>query len=175
MKCFLMGSTLIILAACDAAVETTEPQAPVAIPAAEIIHTPTKVALFGDLHIHTENSFDAYIFRTRATSGDAYAFARGATIDNGADTPITLSGPPLDFYSVTNHGEYLGVVKEMRSRGSVLSKTDTAKSIFDLFAQDRRASFLHRDQQDNLLKYNIYFDQEDTFHRQKQRKSTMQP
>ncbi len=47
MKCFLMSSTLIILAACDAAVETTEPQALVAIPAAEIIRTPTKVALFG--------------------------------------------------------------------------------------------------------------------------------
>jgi len=142
MKRFLLGSTLIILAACDAAVETTEPPAPVAIPAAEIIRTPTKVALFGDLHIHTENSFDAYIFGTRATPDDAYAFARGATIDNGAGTPITLSGPPLDFYAVTDHGEYLGVVKDMRRRGSDLSKTDTAKSIFGLFAQDRRESFL---------------------------------
>lgn len=142
MKRFLIGTGLITLAACQAPSETETPTPPVAKPAAEIIRTPTKVALFGDLHIHTENSFDAYIFGTRASPDDAYAFARGATIDNGAGTPITLSGPPLDFYAVTDHGEYMGVVKEMRRRGSDLSKTDTAKSIFGLLAQDRRNNFL---------------------------------
>jgi hypothetical protein len=142
MKRLMMGAALIALAGCNAEPDTTEPPAPVAQPAAEIIRTPTKVALFGDLHIHTENSFDAFIFGTRASPDDAYAFARGQTIDNGAGTPITLSGPPLDFYSVTDHGEYLGVVKAMRSRDNPLSDTDTAKSIFAIFAQDRRANFL---------------------------------
>lgn len=142
MKRLMMGAALTALAACNAEPEMTEPPAPVAQPAAEIIRTPTKVALFGDLHIHTENSFDAFIFGTRASPDDAYAFARGQTIDNGAGTPITLSGPPLDFYAVTDHGEYLGVVKAMRSRDNPLSDTDTAKSIFAIFAQDRRANFL---------------------------------
>lgn len=142
MKHLLLSATLIALVGCRAAPDNAVPSAPVAVSAAEIIRTPTKVALFGDLHIHTENSFDAYILGTRATVDDAYAFARGATIDNGAGTPISLSGPPLDFYAVTDHGEYLGIIKEMRRRGSDLSKTDTSKSIFGLFAQDRRANFL---------------------------------
>ncbi|GHA96509.1 hypothetical protein GCM10009069_19430 [Algimonas arctica] len=142
MKRLMLGVALIALAGCNAAEQPVEPPAPVALPAAEIIRTPTKVALFGDLHIHTENSFDAYIFGTRASPDDAYAFARGRTIDNGAGTPITLSGPPLDFYSVTDHGEYLGVVKAMRDRKNPLSDTATAKSIFAIFAQNRRANFL---------------------------------
>jgi len=142
MKRLMMGAALVAMAGCNAEPEIKEPPAPVAQAAAEIIRNPTKVALFGDLHIHTENSFDAFIFGTRASPDDAYAFARGQTIDNGAGTPITLSGPPLDFYAVTDHGEYLGVVKAMRSRDNPLSDTETAKSIFAIFAQDRRANFL---------------------------------
>lgn len=142
MKRLMLGGALIALSGCNGTETSTEPPPPVAQPAAEIIRTPTKVALFGDLHVHTENSFDAYILGTRASPDDAYAFARGQTIDNGAGTPITLSGPPLDFYSVTDHGEYLGVIKAMRTRSHPLSDTDTAKSIFAIFAQDRRANFL---------------------------------
>ena len=141
MDKLMLGAALIALASCTDTPEP-EPPAPVAQAAAEIIRTPTKTAYFGDLHIHTENSFDAYIFGTRASPDDAYAFARGKTIDNGAGTPITLSGPPLDFYAVTDHGEYLGVVKAMRSRDNPLSETETAKSIFAIFAQERRANFL---------------------------------
>ncbi len=102
----------------------------------------TRTALFGDLHIHTTNSFDAYIFGTRSTPDDAYAFARGETIDNGAGVPITLSGPALDFIAVTDHGEYMGIVPEMARRGSELNKTETAQSIFGLTATDRRANFI---------------------------------
>ncbi len=38
---------------------------------------PDKNAYFGDLHVHTENSFDAYTFGTISTPVDAYKYARG--------------------------------------------------------------------------------------------------
>jgi len=124
-------------------VETGQPVAPTeTVAAADIPLIETNIALFGDLHVHTTNSFDAFIFGTRTDANDAYRFAKGEAIENGAGTTLKLDGPPLDFYAVTDHGEYLGVVPAMRDRSSALSKTDTAKSIFGLMANDRRGSFL---------------------------------
>lgn len=77
---------------------------------AEVQVTPTKTALFGDLHVHTSQSFDAFVFGVRRTPEDAYRYAQGEAIPQDAGGMIQLAGPPLDFYAVTDHGEYLGVV-----------------------------------------------------------------
>ena len=37
--------------------------------------------LFGDLHIHTSYSFDAYVSSVRATPWDAYRYAQGEAIE----------------------------------------------------------------------------------------------
>ncbi len=107
--------------------------------AADIERTATKNAYFGDLHVHTKNSFDAFIVGTRTTADDAYRFAQGQGIDNGSGNLIQLSGPPLDFYGVTDHGEYMGVIAAMRDRSNPISKTKTAKSVFGLLAGGREA------------------------------------
>ena len=39
-----------------------------------------RVPLYGDLHVHTKYSFDAYIFGVTATPYDAYRYATGETI-----------------------------------------------------------------------------------------------
>ena len=63
-----------------------------------------KRLLWGDLHVHTAYSLDAYAFGALATPEDAYAFARG-------DAMILASGEaaridrPLDFAAVTDHAE----------------------------------------------------------------------
>ena len=70
----------------------------------------SREAYFGDLHIHTQYSFDAFIFNVRATPDDAYKFARGEAIDHPAGFKIQLQSGPLDFAAVTDHSEYLGVM-----------------------------------------------------------------
>jgi len=66
---------------------------------------------FGDLHIHSALSLDAYLFGVRAGPEDAYVFAKGGTIAHGAGYAIRLS-QPLDFAAVTDHAEYLGMFAE---------------------------------------------------------------
>ena len=129
--------SVALLAACGEKAVVKEEIAIVKVDAASVERTPTKNAYFGDLHVHTKNSFDAFIVGTRTTADDAYRFAQGQTIDNGAGQPIKLSGPPLDFYGVTDHGEYMGVVAAMRDKNNPISKTETAKSVFGLLAGGR--------------------------------------
>ncbi len=142
MRHLILCASVIALAACSGKTEreifTVDYQDRLAV---EIAENPMMNAYFGDLHVHTKNSFDAYITGTRTNANDAYRFAKGETIDNGAGTPITISGPPLDFYGVTDHGEYMGVIAAMDSRTSKdpLTKTDTGKSIFGLMGGGKDA------------------------------------
>ncbi|MYE10222.1 MAG: DUF3604 domain-containing protein [Gammaproteobacteria bacterium] len=71
--------------------------------------TPERRALFGDLHIHTMFSFDAFLGSVRTTPDHAYRYARGEAIPHPSGETLRLSGAPLDFLAVTDHGEYLGV------------------------------------------------------------------
>ncbi|QJB69999.1 DUF3604 domain-containing protein [Parasphingorhabdus halotolerans] len=91
---------------------------------------PDRNVYFGDLHIHTKNSFDAYIFNVRATPDDAYKFGMGETIKHPLGYDLKLEGPPLDFMAVTDHASYLGHLETMNTPGTVLSKLDMAKDMF---------------------------------------------
>jgi len=67
---------------------------------------PLKTLYFGETHMHTAYSLDAFLGGTRQTPGDAYRFARGETvIVNGQPHRMRR---PLDFAAVTDHAEYLG-------------------------------------------------------------------
>ena len=62
---------------------------------------PDRNVYFGDLHIHTRNSFDAYIFNVRTTPEDAYKFGMGEGITHPSGYDLKLEGPALDFMAVT--------------------------------------------------------------------------
>ena len=85
-------------------------------------------ALFGELHIHTKWSFDAYLFNTRATPDDAYDFAKGKPLKHPLGDPYQLSRP-LDFMAVTDHAFYLGVMAKMGDETHPLSKHPLAAKV----------------------------------------------
>jgi hypothetical protein len=87
-------------------------------------------AYFGDLHVHTKLSFDAYIFNVRATPNDAYRFARGETIGHASGMNVRLQGGPLDFVAVTDHSEYIGAMEEANDGSSPISKLPIVQGLF---------------------------------------------
>lgn len=98
-------------------------------------------ALFGDVHVHTALSFDAYIFGVRRTPDDAYRYALGEPIRHASGYDIALKGGPLDFYAVTDHAEYMGVLQELNDPSSPMSLLDYAKDMFSTVRSKIAAAF----------------------------------
>ena len=90
-----------------------------------------RVPLFGDLHVHTTYSFDAYIFGTLATPDDAYEFAKGKSIKHPAGFDVSLDRP-LDFYGVTDHGTFLGHVEEAATPGTLYYEAPSSIQVNDI-------------------------------------------
>ena len=86
---------------------------------------PVRNAYFGDLHVHTKYSADAYNSGARTGPDAAYAFAKGAPLRHPAGQTIRMRGAPLDFLAVTDHAEYLGNVTALGDSADPSSETDT--------------------------------------------------
>jgi hypothetical protein len=96
-------------------------------------------ALFGELHIHTQWSFDAYYMTTRATPDDAYEFAKGKPLQHPNGKTYRISRP-LDFMAITDHGKFLGVFARMGDSTHPLSKLPIAEKVTSgVMAQGRDA------------------------------------
>ena len=88
---------------------------------------PLRDAYFGETHIHTSYSLDAWTFGNRVTDpGDAYKYFKGEPIKAplGYDVKIDT---PIDFAGVTDHSEYVGVVALANDPTSPVSKIPAAQ------------------------------------------------
>ena len=87
-----------------------------------------RYAYFGDLHVHTAYSMDAFQFGTLATPDDAYRYAQGEAIKHPGGFDMQLERP-LDFYAVTDHGIFLGVVRAGADTSTEISGYPAMQSI----------------------------------------------
>ncbi len=94
---------------------------------ATVPENPLKEAYFGETHLHTSYSLDAYIGGNRLTPSDAYRYAKGE--------PVVVDGNaisrrrPLDFTAVSDHAEYIGEMYSTMVEGAPGHDQDLLKEL----------------------------------------------
>ena len=76
-------------------------------PPAEAMTSSTKNLYWGELHLHTTESFDASMMGNKLSIEDAYRFAKGEPLLSPGGETMQLSRP-LDFVAITDHAEGFG-------------------------------------------------------------------
>ena len=75
---------------------------------------------FGDTHLHTNYSFDAYLNLNYSADPDtAYRWAKGQPVIHPYNRARVKINTPLDFLVVSDHAEMLGVMRAVREETAV--------------------------------------------------------
>ncbi len=84
--------------------------------------------LWGDTHLHTSYSFDAYTLGNATADPDtAYRFAKGLPVIHPGHRARVQIDRPLDFLVVTDHAEGLGAMAELAAGHPVLVANENGK------------------------------------------------
>ena len=77
-----------------------------------------KQIYWGDTHLHTNRSFDAFTNRNFSVGPDeAYRFARGLPVEHPGHKARVQLETPLDFLVVSDHAEFLGSIRQLYDVG----------------------------------------------------------
>lgn len=106
--------------------------------------------LWGDTHLHTTYSSDAFSNNNLAADPDtAYRYARGEPVIHPYHKARVQVKTPLDFLVVSDHAEFLGVIRHTYYEGADTSEVgliDSAKARFAAWVLQR-----HIDRQEGRL------------------------
>jgi hypothetical protein len=81
---------------------------------------PLNNVYFGEQHLHTQNSPDAFAMGTRNTPDDAYNFAKGKAVKKNTSGKMVQKITPYDWAAVTDHAGYFGVFPQFSDPKSAL-------------------------------------------------------
>lgn len=90
---------------------------------------PLKNVYFGEQHLHTSASPDAFALGERGTWDDAYNFAKGKPIKLSTTGETIRKKTPYDFVGITDHAEYFAVMPRLIDLKDQLSKSALAKEL----------------------------------------------
>ncbi len=107
--------------------------------AGAIAKEPTRL-YWGDTHVHTSYSPDAYFLQNRsADPNTAYRWAKGLPVVHPYTEAKVQIDTPLDFLVVADHAEMLGVPRKLMAADPSVANTATGKKWIQMIQDGRGA------------------------------------
>jgi hypothetical protein len=94
---------------------------------------------WGDTHLHTDISFDAFGFGNRLGEEDALRFARGEEVTSTTGVKAKLARP-LDFLVISDHSDGMGSLKRLANAPRLLLGDPTMRRWHDMLNQGPKSS-----------------------------------
>jgi hypothetical protein len=103
---------------------------------------PLNNVYFGEQHLHTQDSPDAFAMGTKNTQDDAFNFCKGKPIKKSTGGGYTVQKKtPYDWCAVTDHAVMMGLLPMTLDKSSPLFKTKVAELIRSGTPKDMNAAF----------------------------------
>ncbi|MCK0127206.1 DUF3604 domain-containing protein [Erythrobacter sp. F6033] len=136
----LAGISALALSACDSLTPVDEAQSGDGEGTIELAEFPDR-PYWGDTHLHTDNSVDAFGFGVRLGPEEALQFARGDTVTatTGAEAKLAR---PLDFLVIADHSDGLGATRRLYDAPRFLIQDETLLRWHDMMHESPEQSQL---------------------------------
>ena len=102
---------------------------------------PLNNVYFGEQHLHTQDSPDAFAMGTRNSIDDAYRFCKGEAIKKSTSGEMVQKKTPYDWCAVTDHAFMMGLLPLSLDPKSSISKSEIAKLIASGKPKDMDSAF----------------------------------
>ena len=101
---------------------------------------PLKNVYFGEQHMHTRNSFDAFTAGVGQTWDQAFKYGKGEEVTLSTTGEKIQKSTPYDFVAITDHSEYYGVLKDLVDPENPLSKSEFAQGLAKIRTDPKAAT-----------------------------------
>ncbi|WP_336987362.1 DUF3604 domain-containing protein [Altererythrobacter aquiaggeris] len=131
MRKWLIGAAaLCLLSGCDAGGGASPDARGDGSGTIELAEFPER-PLWGDTHLHTDNSIDAFGFGVRLGPDDALRFASGEEVTSTTGVTAKLDRP-LDFLVIADHSDGLGATRRLYDAPRMMIRDKTLLRWYDM-------------------------------------------
>lgn len=135
LVCLGLGA---VLSGCGMEAGVTEAQSGDGSGAIELAEFPDR-PYWGDTHLHTDNSIDAFGFGVRLGPEAALQFASGREVTATTGLAARLDRP-LDFLVIADHSDALGATRRLYDAPRILVRDPTLRRWYDMMHEGPRGS-----------------------------------
>lgn len=101
--------------------------------------------LWGDTHVHSSYSLDAYVMgNTTVDPAAAYRFAKGIPVLDPQSGHTMRLKRPLDFLVVSDHAELLGMPRSIGNDDKRLTQSSVGKGLYELISAGKLSEAFRR-------------------------------